>query len=124
MKKYNSLRSRVENNFFVILCFKFLFYFEMGRAQFGRFYGFIPELMIIIGFIKFVLEVDITAFQSIIFIAVLSTIFFFFGVFWKLSGLFDATVYVTNEKNPVMKEVYTAAKLINKHYGEENEGKV
>jgi len=94
--------------------YKILFYFELGKGTTARFYQFIPDVIIILGGLKFLLGVDVTPKFTIIFLFVV--VFGFTGLGWilKKTGFYDIDRYVQASKDPVQSEILEAARKINK----------
>lgn len=102
-------------NRFILLGYKILFYFELGKGQVARFYQFLPDIIIILGGLKYLFGVDLTHCEMIIFMLLLILLFIIVGFTLKKLGLYDIDCIVSAERNIVVKEQYMAAKKINNY---------
>jgi hypothetical protein len=95
------------------IIYKIKFYFEVAAQQIGWITNKFPEIMSVLYLLeKFgIILVD----KQII---ILSLAFFIImvlcGYIWKKIGLFDVERYVNADKDPVQKELLSAARKINK----------
>jgi len=96
------------------LFYRFLFYFELGKNNTARIYQFIPDIVIILGGLKYLLNFNITPTFTIIFALIIVILFTFLGIFINKSGLYKTDKIIQTGKDPVMNEVYQAALKINK----------
>lgn len=109
LKKY---RDRITKNKIVNKIYSAWFYFSIGRSEVDRYTSFIPEIAMVLTFLK-VMGWNITWFQiGLLFIAFIFSLLII-GYLVKHLGLFDIDIKVQTLKNPVQKEIYTAAKKIN-----------
>ena len=101
------------DNKFVKLIYKGVFYFELGKGQTSRLWGPIPEIMIIIGGLKYLFGMNMTKTDMILFFGVILFSFFIIGFIFKKLGFYDVDMKVQASKDPVKDEMYKAAKKIN-----------
>lgn len=101
------------NNYFVKMCYKFLFYFELGRGTYARFYSWIPEILIILGGLKYLFNINMNKLQMITGFIILILLFVNSGLLVKKFGFYDIDRRVQVSKDPVMNEIYKAAIKIN-----------
>ena len=94
--------------------YKALFYFELGKGTTARFYQIIPDLIIILGGLKFLMGVDITPSFSVMFVLTVFFMLTVLGYFINKTGLYAVDRYVQASKDPVQKELLEAARRINK----------
>ena len=92
--------------------YKALFYFELGRGSASRFYGWVPEMIIIVGGLKYLLGFNLTKEGIVVGFLIVATLMFFFGLFIKRSGLYDVDRYVQTQKDPVMSEILEGVRRI------------
>lgn len=109
----SGIKSKVVNSIIARKFYGLLFYYEQGKGQLNRFYSFLPDVIIILGGIKYLLGYDLSR-NQVIFIVCLSILLFtLLGYFVKHTGLWDVDSRVRAGKDPVMGEIYEAAKRIN-----------
>jgi len=91
----------------------FLFYFELGKNQVARFYQFIPDVIIILGGLKYLFGVEFS--NETMAVLIIGGVFGFAltGYLLKRWKLYDIDQYVHADKNPVEKELLAAARKIN-----------
>jgi len=94
--------------------YTFLFYFELGKNQIARFYQFIPDIIIILGGLKYLFGIELTnkVMMTLIFFGVFG--FALVGYLLKRYKFYDIDQYVHADKNPVQQEILMAARRINK----------
>jgi hypothetical protein len=92
-----------------------MFHFELGRSQVTRFYGWIPEIIIIIGGLKYLLGVNMSKTFIIIFFSITVIIFTIIGIIIHKTGLYNVDRYVQTNKDPVQSEILEAARIIKKN---------
>ena len=109
-----TFKDKILNNKIISYAYQIIFYFELGKGQTQRFYGFIPEIIIILGGLKYLFNINLTNSQMITLILVICTLFIFIGLFVRKSGLWVVDKYVQAEKDPVQNEILSAARKINK----------
>lgn len=98
----------------VKIVYKLLSYFEIGKGTIARFYQFIPDIIIIIGGVKYLLNVNITPTHVIIIFIGGFTLFVLLGLFLKKSGLYETDKNIQANNDPVQSEILKAARKINK----------
>ena len=104
---------RIVNNTVIKAMYKLLFYFELGKGTTARFYQFIPDIIIILGGMKYLLGVDLTATFTKTFVLVALALFTLMGYFINKTGLYEVDRYVIASKDPVQREMLAAARAIN-----------
>lgn len=108
-----SFRDSVTNNFFVKKFYSTLFYFEQGKGQVNRFYAEIPNFIIILGGLKYLFNISFSPLVYVLIFFACYVVFTILGYFFKHSGLYDVDRITQANKDPVMCEVYNAARRIN-----------
>lgn len=93
--------------------YSLLFYYEQGKGQLNRFYSFLPDVIIILGGVKYLLKIDLTPTQVVTITICAMLGFTVLGYVIKHTGLYDEDSKVRAGKDPVMGEIYNAAKKIN-----------
>lgn len=105
-----SMHERVKKALFLL--YRIKWNIDIGIQQISWFAGRLPEIMAILYLAEFLgypvpKEWAVpTLVVAVVGVAVL-------GKIWKVFGLYDTEVLVDTGKNPVMSEVYRAAKKIN-----------
>jgi hypothetical protein len=89
-----------------------VWYFELGRGQCSRIYGYIPEIMMILMGLKFLFKIEFTTPQLIILFIAVFVSFITIGLIYKKSGLYDKERSVQNSKDPIMNEVLNNTRKI------------
>lgn len=93
--------------------YKVLFCFELGRSTSARFYAWLPELIIILSGLKYLLNLTLEWWQIAIIIPGFVLIFIVMGYFIHKLGLYNVDQYVKASRDPVQTEILTAARKIN-----------
>ena len=93
------------NNVLVKYFYSLLFYLELGRGTASRFYGWIPEMIILIGGLKYLLGIELTPKIILLALFLMASLMTLGGYFIKKTGLYDVDRYVQANKDPVTKEI-------------------
>ena len=97
--------------------YKFQFYVNLGWGEFSWFSDSLVELMAILYLLEYMgITVD-GHFVYIILIAAF-VLFYNFGKLLKRKGIYDKSVYVEAELDPVTVELLEAARIIIKHHSQ------
>ena len=112
-----SLKSKVLNNCLVRGVYKFKTYFDIGLSQISWTTGKLPELMAILYLLQW-FGYKPSRPVAVIFIAFAILFVFGFGYNWYKFGFYDVEMSVKASRNVVENEVYEAAKVINKKFGD------
>lgn len=91
-----------------------LFYFELGKNNLARLYQFIPDVIIILGGVKYLLNVDLKPVHVLTSVLVIFLLFTFLGYFINKTGLYAIDKYVQANKDPVQSELLESARLVKK----------
>ena len=94
-----------------------LFYFELGKNNLARLYQFIPDVIIILGGVKYLLNVDLKPIHVLTSVLIIFLLFTFLGYFINKTGLYSIDKYVQASKDPVQSELLEGARLVKKKYG-------
>lgn len=110
------LNEKIQNNKTVILGYKLWFYFIVGKDQIGKITSPFNEIGALVVILTMVLGIDLTqhkaGFAMFIFFGLIGITTL--GYIFKKVGLWDTEQIIFAVKNPVQKELYSAAKKINK----------
>ena len=93
--------------------YRFKFYFDVGITQINWITGKLPEV-VSLGILLHFLGFEITKRQVLYFVPIAIGVVFSLGLFWKKSGLFDLEQKVNAERSIVNKDIWYAARKINK----------
>ena len=91
-----------------------LFYYELGKGNCMRVYGIIPDLIIILGGLKYLVGLAITPFFVVTFLLTAFFLLTLLGLFFSKSGLYAVDQYTKADRDPVMRELLSAARKVNK----------
>lgn len=95
------------------IAYRGLNYFETGKGLTARFYQWIPELIIILGGMKYLLGIEFSK-PMLLFIGLMATLWFIgFGRFLIKSGIYGVDRYTQTRNDPVWSEILEAARVIN-----------
>jgi hypothetical protein len=92
--------------------YKTLTYFEIGKAFIGRFYQIIPDAIIMVGGIKYLVGLEVGKNFLPLFLVCMVLIIYFTGLVLKLTRLYDTEMKVKANINPVEAKLLKAAKII------------
>lgn len=99
-----------KNNPLVKLFYSILFYFELGRGTASRFYGWLPECIVVVGGLKYLMGWELSKTSIVLSFIGIAVLMFLAGLFVKKTGLYDADRYVQASKDPVTNELLQAAR--------------
>lgn len=105
-------KKKIENNPIILLLYRAKADLDIGKATISWFTAMLPEAMAFLFILdRFGLKLSNTmaVIVGIGFIMLLVIL----GWFWKQSGFYDTDRRAVTIKDPIMNEVYTAAKKIN-----------
>lgn len=103
---------QIMNNEFVRRVYKFKFYITVFRGQFGWFTGWLPEI-VSVGVLLHFFGFDLSRTQVVMMAPVILLLMAVCGFVWYKLGFWSVESVVNNTKDPVMSEVFSAAKKIN-----------
>ena len=109
------LKEWVFGNPFVRLVYKARFYLNLGIVQISWFSGKLPEIMSV-WWLSEKLGLEFTTNQFYVFALGVTVGLAVFGFFWYNTGLYHTEVFVNAEKDPVAREILSAARKINKKF--------
>jgi hypothetical protein len=107
------ISERIQNSLIIQKLYRLMFHFELGKSQVARFYCWIPEIIIIIGGLKYLLGINMTKKFIITFFVTIIIIFTIVGLIIHKTGLYNVDRYVQTSKDPVQTEILLAARKIN-----------
>ena len=111
----SKVQNKIKDNPIIRKLYRLLFYFELGKGTIGRMYQFIPDIIIILGGMKYLLDIDVTRNFVIIFGLIVVFGFTLIGLVISKTGLYEVDKYVQASKDPVQTELLNAARRINKN---------
>ena len=106
------LTQTIKNNLIIKFCYKIKFYIDLSISQITWFTGKLPEIMAVLylaekfGFVitgKMLIVICLAGIGGLIVV----------GYIWKNAGLYDVDQFVKASKDPVQKELLSAARKIN-----------
>ena len=107
------LTNKIKNNSIIKFCYKIKFYIDLSISQVTWFTGKLPEIMAA-SYIAEKFGFVITGKMLIVISLVGIICLIVFGYIWKNAGLYDVDQYVKASKDPVQKEILSAARKINR----------
>lgn len=105
MKWLNNLKQNVLRSNMIRNIYSGVWYFEQGRGQCSRLYGYVPEIMVILMGLKFLFKVEFNTVQLIFLFSGIILLFFILGLIYKKSGLYDKERIVQTNKDPIQTEI-------------------
>jgi len=109
------IKSKILKSKWVTGYYKIQAYIDIGWAEVSWFSNSLIELMAIVFFLEKLGLVIVGSTATFVLIgAFLAS--FLFGLLLKHIGIYDKSIYVITDIDPVQRELFKAAKLIIKHY--------
>lgn len=106
------LRDSCYDNFFVKLCYRLKFYFDLGSSNLTWFSSKLPELMAVIYLLdRFGIRLGLG--YVLLFSVLLFVLITFLGFVLRYTGIYATERYVVSMRDPVQSELLTAARRIN-----------
>jgi len=112
MEKLDRIKLRIMQNGLVKIIYKCQWYFDLGRSSVGRYYAWLPEILIILGGIKYLLGINLSIKVMIMGVLFFVFIFSITGYIFKKTGLYDMQRYIEAERDPITHEMLASARTI------------
>lgn len=106
------IRDNIVSNPVIGLLYKSIGYSDRGRGIASKFYGPLPELMIVIGFMKFILNINFTIPELCIWILNVYVSFIIMGYAYTIFGFWKKERKVQTNMDPIQKVIYESAQII------------
>jgi hypothetical protein len=106
------IRDKIVSNPIIGFLYKGMGYSDRGRGIASKFYGPLPELMIVIGFMKFILNINFTIPELCIWILDVYVFFILMGYAYTILGFWKKERKVQTNMDPIQKVIYEAAQII------------
>lgn len=100
------------NSIIVKWIYTFKFYIDVARGRLGWFITLMQDTVILVLFLKFVLNYNVTKDEAVKFLPVFLFLLFCFGYAWYTSGLYKIEITTNANKDPVYSKLLDAANIV------------